>query len=80
MAINAYVAMKISAKEAENILKTLKKRAFTVSVDAVTGTYDIIALVRASDFHSLGKIVLDEIASLKGVEDTETFPIIEFGR
>ena len=80
MAINAYVGIKVSAKEAEKILKNLRSQEFVTQADAVTGSFDIIALIRAPDFHTLGEIIIKEISQIDGVLDTETFPVIEFGR
>uniref|UniRef100_A0A7C4YR86 Lrp/AsnC family transcriptional regulator n=1 Tax=candidate division WOR-3 bacterium TaxID=2052148 RepID=A0A7C4YR86_UNCW3 len=80
MAINAYIGLKVNVKEAEKILEELKKEEYVVQADAVTGSFDIIALLRAPDFHSLGQFIIRKIGSIPGVLDTETFPIIEFGR
>lgn len=80
MAINAYIGIKVNIGEAEKILEELKKEEYVVQADAVTGSFDIIALLRAPDFHSLGQFIVRKIGHIHGVIDTETFPIIEFGR
>ncbi len=47
-------------------------------VEAVTGPYDIIALVQGSDFNYIGAVVAERIQSLEGIEKTVTCNVVKF--
>ncbi len=62
-------------REVYNILKDLKE---VEEVHSLFGEHDLIAKIRAEDFNRLGQVVVDEIRSIEGVEDTKTLTGIEF--
>ncbi len=43
-----------------------------VSVDTVTGPYDVIVLVEAADLDLLGKTIMHEVSPVAGVQRTTT--------
>jgi len=43
-----------------------------VSVDTVTGPYDVIVLVEADDLDQLGRAIMHEVATVPGVQRTTT--------
>jgi uncharacterized protein with GYD domain len=43
-----------------------------VEVDAVAGTFDVVAVVEASDPHEIGNLVMGRIQKLDGVMSTVT--------
>ncbi len=75
MAVQAYVLINVKAGKAYEIWSKLEKMKEVKQVDAVSGPYDIIAVVSCLDFDTLGHFVLDKIHKLDGVERTITCPI-----
>lgn len=52
--------------------KTEAKACKIVALDAITGPYDIIAIIEGPDLSSIGKMVTDSIGSTPGVQRTLT--------
>ena len=44
-----------------------------IELNPLFGEYDLIATIEVEDYEKLGKVVVDEILSLKGVRDTKTY-------
>lgn len=72
MSVTAYVLITTTSRETRNVLEGLKASAVVRLADAVTGPYDIIALVEAADIDSLGQMITQMIHSTEGVERTVT--------
>jgi DNA-binding Lrp family transcriptional regulator len=49
------------------------------AVDAVTGPYDIIAVVNAADLNSVGELVTDKVHTISGVLRTVTCLSVSVG-
>lgn len=75
MAVQAYVLINVKAGKAYEVWEKLEKFKEVQQADAVSGPYDIIALVRCLDFDTLGYFVLEKVQKLDGVERTITCPI-----
>ena len=75
---SAYVLIKIKAGKIRDVLKQLRKIHEIRHIDPVTGPYDIIGFVEAPDLATLGKLVLDKIQAIEGIEDTLTCNVITF--
>lgn len=50
-----------------------------VSVDTVTGPYDVIVLVEADDLDQLGRAIMNEVAAVPGVQRTTTCLSVNLG-
>lgn len=72
MAVTAYVFITTMSKETQRTLKKMRSLHQVRSADAVTGPYDIIATVEASDVDALGEFITQELQSLSGVDRTLT--------
>ena len=48
------------------------------SAEDVSGPYDVIVRVAASDMDSLGRLVVSEIQNVEGITRTLTCPIVTF--
>ncbi len=72
----AYVFVKAAAGKSKNIAENLGKIAGVKSAHAVTGRYDVIALVEAVDISAIGELVLTSIQATEGVERTETAIVV----
>ena len=55
--------------EVYNKLSNIKE---IVELQPLFGEYDLIAKIEVEDFEKLGKIVINDIRSVKGVIDTKT--------
>ncbi len=70
MAVKAYVLINSSAAATRAALEKLRSSQRVQSADAVTGPYDIIAIVEAEDMDALGQVITREIHTIEGVERT----------
>jgi len=77
MALSAYVLIDIAGNKAKKVFKALSGLDGVKSVNAVTGPYDMIAHVEASDINGLGNMVLSKIQGVDGVKKTITCVVVE---
>lgn len=70
MAVKAYVLITTANKETKNALGKLRATRIVQSSDAVTGPYDIIAVVEGEDMDTLGQLITEQIQSIDGIERT----------
>ncbi len=78
MAFRAYALVRISPNKVKVVVEEAQKLPGVVTVHAVTGPYDAILSLEATDMKELGKVVLAEIHSLDGVIDTTTCLVVEY--
>ena len=76
MSTKAYVLIETSVGESENVSTALEALPGVQSVDAVTGPYDIIAVVSANDLNAVGQIVTREIHTVAGIVRTVTCMVV----
>jgi DNA-binding Lrp family transcriptional regulator len=50
-----------------------------LSVDAVTGPFDVIALLESDDLDKLGRAITDGIQQVEGVQRTTTCLVVRLG-
>ncbi len=81
--LSAYVLVKVDSKYLKNmrmsqhdLAKDLKKLDFVERADIVTGSIDIIALIRVKDVEELDQVVIDRLRDVQGIESTETLVIL----
>jgi DNA-binding Lrp family transcriptional regulator len=75
--VRAYVLINADpGKTGEALKKTVKIKGVKFA-EAVTGPFDIIALVEGADFNQLGKLVVAKIQKVAGVRGTLTNPVVE---
>ncbi|MBW8005052.1 MAG: Lrp/AsnC family transcriptional regulator [candidate division NC10 bacterium] len=77
MPTHAYVLIEASSDKAKTALKAIIKIPGVKMANAVTGPYDIIAFVEASDVDALGRVVLSKIRTISGVTKTLTCVAID---
>lgn len=70
--------IKTAPAEEREVYKRLKDIPEVKEVHSLFGEFDLIAKIQASNFNKLGQIVVDQIRSIEGVEDTKTLTGIEF--
>ncbi len=83
MAMRAYVLIESAVGKAgtvgEGVKKLSLKEANVVSVDAVTGPFDVIALLESDDLDKLGRAITDGIQQVDGVQRTTTCLVVKLG-
>ena len=70
MTTKAYILMETTVGKTESVVKSLRRMPGVIAADAVTGPYDVIAIIQGSDANSVGKLVLNDIHGTDGVEKT----------
>ncbi len=75
--IEAYILLTVEIDKVEKALKEIKKKIDGVKeADAVTGPYDAIVRVEASNLRELTREVLPAIYKIEGIIDTTTAIVI----
>ena len=74
---SAYVTMKVRQHAWRELKDALRKIPEVHHVALVGGSFDVILLVRAEDNLHLRQVVFDQLQSMPGVLDTQTFLVFE---
>lgn len=77
MSVEAYVFIECEHARSKEVLETLLKIGGVKDAKIVTGPYDLIALVAASNFKVLGDVVISKIQQINYVKRTLTNVVIE---
>ncbi len=77
MSVEAFVFIECEHAKAKDVFEQVVKVGGVKEVRIVTGPYDIIALVAASNFKVLGDVVISKIQAVKFVTRTLTNVIVE---
>lgn len=72
MAVKSYVLMNLVATNLSEALKEVRNIKGVKFADAVTGPYDAVIQVEASDMDELGRLITTKILKVKGVSKTLT--------
>ena len=79
MAAKAYVLIETTVGRAKEVASTIKQIEGVTSVDAVTGPYDIIAIVERESLNEIGDLVTGKIHPVAGISRTVTCLAVWFG-
>ena len=72
MATKAYILIETAVGKSREVTSTLRSLTGVQTVDAVTGPYDIIAVVAAPDLNAVGDLVTSQIHTINGIVRTVT--------
>ena len=72
MATKGYILVETSVGKSRDVAIALRSLPGVEIVDAVTGPYDIIAVVGASDLNAVGDLVTSQIHTIGGIVRTVT--------
>ena len=75
--VRAYILIQMMAGHSRNLVTTLEGYQAVNDIERVTGPYDVIALLEATDINDISDIVADEIHTLAGVVRTTTCVCVE---
>ncbi len=83
MATRAYILIEAAVGKAKTVAEGVAAMRFpnakVVSVDAVTGPYDAIALVEGDDLDRVGTAITYGIQQVDGVQRTTTCLVVKLG-
>ena len=79
MTTKAYVLIETAVGKTRDVMNSLTSVRGMEAVDAVTGPYDIIAVVSANDLNSVGEIVTERVHTIAGVNRTVTCLSVSVG-
>ncbi|MFC1956866.1 Lrp/AsnC ligand binding domain-containing protein [Chloroflexota bacterium] len=77
MAIRAYVLVRFEADSSKQVINDLRRPKGVVSADLVTGPYDAIILIEATDINEIAELVVDKIVRIPGIASTITCQAIK---
>ena len=72
MATKAYILIETAVGTSKSVSDQLREINSVVRVDAVTGPYDIIATIEASDLNAVGDVITSDIHTISGIIRTVT--------
>ena len=73
MATKAYVLIETAVGKTTDVLRSLQRVQGVREADAVTGEYDIVAVLEAENLEGIGKLVTGNIHAIGGIQRTKTF-------
>jgi DNA-binding Lrp family transcriptional regulator len=74
--VHAYILIQTAVGRSVDVAGAITDLDGVTRVDAVTGPYDVIAMVEAHSVDELGKLVLSKIQLIPNITRTLTCPII----
>ena len=74
--VTAYILIQTDVGKAGQVAKAMVDVPEVRSADGVTGPYDVIARVEASNIDNLGKLVAGRIQAVEGITRTLTCPVV----
>src|SRR4029434_10599105 len=74
--VSAFILIQTEVGRASNVTREINGVKGIVSVDPVTGPYDVIARGEATDLDELAKAIVMPIQSVEGVTRTLTCPVL----
>lgn len=78
MATRAFILIETSVGKTKDVVSALRGVKEVTSVDAVTGPYDIIAVVDAKDLSAVGDVVTGRVHIVPGIVRTVTCLAMSF--
>ena len=72
MPTRAYILIETAVGKSRDVADELRSLSGVETVDAVTGPYDIIAVVAAPDLNAVGDLVTGKIHTINGIIRTVT--------
>jgi DNA-binding Lrp family transcriptional regulator len=76
MRAKAFILIKLAAGVAQDVYTRISKLPHVEIVHAVSGPYDIIAVVDGATFNEIGTFVIEKIQTIPGVQSTITCNVI----
>ena len=74
----AYVLIQTEVGKAQEVAREVRSIPGVMEAENVTGPYDVLIKIEASDVDRLGKMVVTEVQMLRGITRTLTCPVVRF--
>jgi DNA-binding Lrp family transcriptional regulator len=74
--VNAYVLIQTEVGRAATVARSAASIKGVVSVEDVTGPYDVIIRAEAGSIDELGRMVVGSIQLIEGITRTVTCPVV----
>ena len=72
MTAKAFVLMETAVGKNKEVVDSIKQLKGIISVDSVTGPYDVIAVIEADTLNDIGDLVTQKIHPVPGISRTVT--------
>lgn len=79
MTVRAFVLIEAAMGKTKEVVAMLENVEGVNSVDAVTGPYDVIAVIEMADVNAIGDLVTKHIHSVGGIARTVTCLTVRLG-
>lgn len=79
MGTKAYVLIETAVGKTKDVLDALRGIDGVREADAVTGEYDIVAVVEADNLNHIGELVTGKIHTIGGIQRTATYLSVNMG-
>ncbi|HUU62345.1 MAG TPA: Lrp/AsnC ligand binding domain-containing protein [Dehalococcoidia bacterium] len=76
MAAKAFLLIVTAAGKSSEVVTSLSKLKGVISVDTVTGPYDIIAILQGESLNDVGYLITGKINSIAGISRVVTCLVI----
>ena len=73
MTTKAYVLIETAVGKTRDVLMALRSVNGVREADAVTGEYDVVAVVEAESLNAIGELVTGNIHTIGGIQRTATY-------
>ena len=73
MTTKAYVLIETAVGKTRDVLMALRSVNGVREADAVTGEYDVVAVVEAESLNAIGDLVTGNIHTIGGIQRTTTY-------
>lgn len=70
--ITAIVQIKTERQKIEEVAQNLMEITGVAEVYSVSGDYDLLALIRVSQYEEISSIVTEKLIKLEGIQETNT--------
>ncbi len=68
----AYVLIETQVGKAKDVVEAVRSLVGVISVDLVTGPYDVIAVVQADTLNEIGDLITAKVHPVSGISRTVT--------
>jgi DNA-binding Lrp family transcriptional regulator len=72
MTAKAYVLIQAQVGKTKQVVEAIRKLQGVVSVDAVTGPYDAIAVIQGETLNDIGELIVSKVHPVAGISRTVT--------
>ena len=76
MTTKAYILIETAVGKSGDVSTALRSLSDVNIVDAVTGPYDIVAIISAGDLNAVGEVVTKQIPTIGGIARTVTCLVV----